>query len=122
VSLEVIAMGFSALVVLVTGYLAAVFTLNPAKGMAQLNHLPDYLPQAMANRIVGFFILALAGTIYGDFAVLSVLFGVFALIAVADGAMYRRADKPSAPHFLAGIASTAAGLVALSAFIKGAPA
>jgi len=122
VSLEVIAIVVSALVVLVTGYLAAVFTMNPAVGMAQVKHLPDYLPQAMANRFVGFFILALAGTIYGDFAVLSVLFAVFALIGVADGAMYQRAGKPAGPHFLAGLAAAVAALVALVAFISGVSA
>ncbi len=119
-SLEVIAMVLSALVVLVTGYLAAVFTLNPALGMAQVKHRPEFLPQAMANRFIGFFVLALAGTVYGNFAVLAVLFAVFALMAIADGAMYARAGKPAAPHFAAGISAAVAALVALAVFIKGA--
>jgi len=121
-SLGVIAIGFSALVVLVTGYLAAVFTVNPRAGMAQVRHLPDYLPQAMANRYVGFFLLSLAATIYGDFAVLSTLFAVFAFIGIADGVVYVRAGKPSAPHFVAGLAAAVAALVALAASMKGAPA
>ncbi len=119
-SLAVIAIVLSALVVLVTGYLAVVFTVNPATGMAQVKHLPEYLPQAMANRFIGFFLLALAGTVYGDFAVLAVLFAVFALMGVADGAMYQRAGKPSALHFAAGLAAAVAALVAFATYTKGA--
>jgi len=120
-SLATVAIVLSSLGILVTGWLAAIFIINPVTGMAKVNHLPEFLPKVMTDRYIAFCLLAAGATFYGDLAVIAFLFAVFAYMAFADAALYRRAAKPFRPHFAAGVAAGIVSLVALSAHLTGAP-
>ncbi|GKY87798.1 hypothetical protein [Sinisalibacter aestuarii] len=119
-SLAALAITLSALGILVTGYLAAIFVANPAAAMRKVHHLPEFLPQVMADRYVANLVLAVAATLYGDLSVIAVLFAVFAFMAFADAAIYARASKPYMPHFIAGIGAGIVAAVALAARFAGA--
>lgn len=119
-SLATLALILSAGGIAVTGYLAAIFIANPARGMVKVSHELEHLPQVMTDRYVGFTLLALGATLYGDLKVIAFLFAVFAYIALHDAAIYARAGKPVRPHFVAGLAAALVAAVALPAHLNGA--
>ena len=104
--------------VVVTGLLATLFTLNPAKGMVEATHHAEQLPQVMAGRYIALTMLALGATIYGDMAVIAFLFAVFAFLGFADAFIYARANRPMAKHLIAGITAAIVAAVALAAHLN----
>jgi hypothetical protein len=106
--------------VVLTGWLAAIFVVDPVRGMARVSHRLEDLPKVMADRYIAFMALAAGATWYGDLAVIAYLFAVFAFMALADAVIYVRVNKPFLPHLLAGIAAACVALVALFAQTNGA--
>jgi hypothetical protein len=100
--------------VVVTGWLVWNFARDTDKGMKAVSHLPEQLPQVMTGRYIGFFILAFAAFMYGQPGQIAVLYGVFALVAFWDAAVYFRIGKPFGPHLGAGVASGLVAVVALA--------
>ncbi len=119
-SLSLLAIYLSAGGVLVTGWLAAIFVVNQARGMVLVNHRTEDLPKVMADRYVAFMALAAGATWYGDLAVIAYLFAVFAFMALADAVIYLRVKQPFLPHLIAGIAAAGVALVAFLAQTNGA--
>lgn len=114
ISLPTLAVLLSAGGILTTGALAFAFLRDPVKGMAQVNHRAENLPQIMAGRYSGFFLLAIGATLYRDLTVIAFLFAVFAFVSFFDTWVYARLNLPYAKHLTAGIA---AGLVVVVATI-----
>jgi len=115
VSLATLAILGSALGILVTGALAALFLRDPVRGMAAVNHRAEQLPQVMADRYIAFAVLAVGATVYADLKVIAVLFAVFAFMGLADAVIYARAGYAWMKHFAAGVAAAAVAAVALAA-------
>lgn len=87
---------------LVTLWLAVDFARDPEGGMRRATHRPEMLPQVMVGRYAAFTVLAFGAALYGDLAVVMVLFAVFAGISAYDAALYARAGQLWAPHAAAG--------------------
>lgn len=114
-TLHAVAITLSGIGILVTGALALLFLRDPVAGMTQTSHLPEKLPQVMADRYVAFTILALGATLYGDLKVIAVLFATFAFMGFADAWIYARGKHPVAKHAAAGFAALIVVGVALFA-------
>ncbi len=118
ISLATLAIILSGLGILVTGLLAVTFLKDPVKGMAQVTHRLEFLPQVMAGRYSGFVLLALGATLYQDLTVIAFLFAVFAFYSVYDAVIYTKAGHPYAKHLSAGVASGIVTLVAGAALVN----
>lgn len=103
--------------VLLTGWLALAFLRDPVAGMATATHQAEKLPQVMTDRYIGFTVLALGATLYGDMAVIAGLFAVFAFMGFADAWIYARDGFPFSKHLGAGLAALAVVAAALAAII-----
>ncbi len=116
-----VAISLSVIGILVTGYLATIFVLDPVAGMARVDHLPQFLPQVMAGRYIAFALLAIGVTVSRNLVAISFLFAVFAFVSMFDAVVYLTAGEPFGPHLVAGLAAAGVALVALVAKLKGAP-
>lgn len=103
--------------ILVTGLLAAMFLIDPAKGMAWATHRVANLPRVMTDRYVAFTLLAIGATLYRDMNVIAFLFAVFAFIGLADAWIYARDRAPYSKHLMAGVAAALVAAVAVAAMI-----
>ena len=104
--------------VVVTGLLATLFTLNPAKGMVEATHHAEQLPQVMAGRYIALTLLALGATIYANIVVIAFLFAVFAFLGFADAFIYARAGRSMIKHLIAGITAALVAAIALAAHLN----
>lgn len=111
-SLVQVAIGLSALGVLVTGALAVMFVRDPVAGLAQTTHRHELLPRVMADRYIAFAALAFGATVYGDLKVIAALFGAFSFMGFADAYIYARGGHPIAKHVGAGVAAAIVVIVA----------
>ena len=116
-TLAQVTIALSCLGVLMTGALAIAFLRDPVAGMSAATHRPEKLPQVMADRYIGFALLALGATLYGDLAVIAGLFAVFAFMGLADAWIYARDGFPFSKHLGAGLAALAVVAAALAAII-----
>jgi len=112
ITLASFAIILSAVGVCVTALLAGLFLRDPVSGMAQVTHRAEDLPNIMTGRYIGFFLLALGATVYGDLKVITFLFAVFAFVSFFDTWTYARRGHKYAKHLQAGIASSLVVVVA----------
>lgn len=119
-TLPPVVIGLSAAGAVSTGVLAVGFAVAPRWTMARVSHQLENLPAVMADRYLGFTLLALGAAWYGNMAVIAFLFAVFAVMSLADALIYRRAGKPIASHMTAGVAATTVAGLALLAQLTGA--
>jgi hypothetical protein len=116
-----LSISLSAVGVVITALLALAFLRDPQRGLVQTTHRLELLPLVMADRYVAFTLLALAATLYGDFAVIAGLFSVFAFMGFADAWIYARAGHPFTKHLFAGLAASLVAVIGLAAvFTNGA--
>jgi len=115
-----ISLGAAGLWAVLMGGLAALYAVNPVLGLAKTAHHGEDLPKVMGDRYLAFAVLALGAALHGDPDVIAFLFAVFALMGLADAAIYARAGKPFRPHLAAGAVSAGLSLVALLANSNGA--
>jgi len=103
-----------------TGALALGFALSPRWAMVKVSHHLENLPGVMADRYLGFALLALGAAFYGEPVVIAFLFAVFAVMSFADALIYVRAGKAVAPHLSAGVSATiVTGLALLAHYLTG---
>ena len=88
ISLATLAILLSAGGIAITGLLAVMFLRDPVRGMEQVTHRLENLPQIMAGRYTGFFFLAVGATLYRDLTVITALFAVFAFVSFFDTWVY----------------------------------
>jgi hypothetical protein len=114
-TLTQLAIALSGAGVLVTGALAVIFLRDPVAGLAHTTHRAEKLPQVMTDRYIAMTMLAVGATLYGDMAVIAVLFASFAFMAFADAWIYIRSGHPYKKHVGAGIAASLVVIVAFMA-------
>jgi hypothetical protein len=120
ITLAQLSIGVAGLWAVLMGGLAALYAVNPALGLAKTAHHGAELPRVMGDRYLAFAVLALGAAWHGDPVVIAFLFAVFALMGLADAAIYARAGKPFWPHLAAGAVSAGLSLVAFLAPSNGA--
>ncbi len=98
--------------VIVTGWLALLFVLDPAQGMRHTTHRLDQLPRVMADRYIAMAFLAVGAAWKGDPAVIAWLFAAFAFMGLADAVIYARAGQPMGRHLAAGLAAAVVAAIA----------
>ncbi len=118
-TLATLAILLSAVGILITGALAAVFLRSTESGMQQVTHRLEQLPEVMTGRYIAFTGMTLFATLYGDLMVIAAWFVALGFMAFADAFIYYRSGHPTAKHMAAGIAALLVVIVALLALRAG---
>jgi len=96
-----------------------VFLRDPAAGLRLATHRAVNLPEVMANRYLGFAVLAVLAAWHGDGVVIAALFAGLGLMACHDAAIYARAGHDWTRHAGVGAVSFAVAALAWLARAEG---